>query len=79
MHVNYPSVAGHSELAVASTNSEAQLPRLAYSITNAAIVSGLSRSTLYVLMKAGLPSVKIGSRRLIRHDDLVALLDHLTS
>lgn len=79
MHVNRPSAPANNELTAQAANSEPSLPRLAYSIADAATVSGLSRSTLYALMKAGLPSVKIGTRRLIRHADLVALLDRLTS
>jgi excisionase family DNA binding protein len=56
------------------------LPRIAYSVHDAAIVSGLSRSKLYELMKSGaLPSVKLGARRLIRHADLAAVFDQEVS
>lgn len=49
--------------------------RIALRIRDAAIVSGLSRSTLYELLKAGkLRAVKIGGRRLILRDSLEALL-----
>ena len=49
--------------------------RIALRIRDAAIVSGLSRSTLYELLKAGkLGAVKIGGRRLILRDSLEALL-----
>jgi excisionase family DNA binding protein len=49
--------------------------RIALRIRDASIVSGLSRSTLYELLKAGkLRAVKIGGRRLILRDSLEALL-----
>jgi excisionase family DNA binding protein len=52
------------------------LERLAYGITDAAFVSGISRSKIYELLNSGvLPSVKIGARRLIRARDLADLLD----
>lgn len=44
-------------------------------INEAAAVSGLSRSTLYQLLKAGkLRAVKVGGRRLILRESLEALL-----
>ena len=47
----------------------------AFHIKEASSVYGPSRSTLYNLMKDGtLPFVKIRSRRLIRKDDLEALI-----
>jgi excisionase family DNA binding protein len=49
--------------------------RLSYSVAQAAVVSSISRSKLYELIKNGrLGSIKIGGRRLVRHSDLVALL-----
>lgn len=49
--------------------------RIALRIRDASIVSGLSRSTLYELLKAGkIRTVKIGGRRLILRDSLEALL-----
>jgi len=49
--------------------------RIALRIRDASAVSGLSRSTLYELLKAGkLRAVKIGGRRLILRDSLEALL-----
>jgi excisionase family DNA binding protein len=49
--------------------------RIALRIRDASIVSGLSRSTLYELLKDGkLRAVKIGGRRLILRDSLEALL-----
>lgn len=48
----------------------------AYSVKEAVRVSGLTRSHLYQLMKAGvLLKVKIGHRTLIRREDLEALID----
>lgn len=53
----------------------APLQRLAYSVRDASYVSGLSRATLYLLMQKGkLASIRVGGRRLIRHEALVALL-----
>ena len=47
----------------------------AYSIREAARMCGVSRATLYRLLKEGkIASIKIGSRRLIREDQLNALL-----
>ena len=50
--------------------------RLAYSVADAATVSGIGRTTLYALMASGqLPSKKIGKRRLIPADGLRKLLE----
>ena len=50
--------------------------KIAYTIPEAVKTSSISRSTLYTLIKAKtLPVVKIGHRTLIRHVDLVQLLD----
>jgi len=49
--------------------------KFAFRINEAVAVSGLSRSTLYKLLSAEkLRAVKIGGRRLILRDDLMALL-----
>ncbi len=56
------------------TSNIAANERIALRIRDASIVSGLSRSTLYELLKAGkLRAVKIGGRRLILRDSLEAL------
>jgi excisionase family DNA binding protein len=48
--------------------------RLALRVNEAAAVTGLSRSTLYVLMRNGaLRSVRVAGRRLIPRDALEAL------
>jgi hypothetical protein len=49
---------------------------LAYSIRDAAMVSGLSRSLLYELMAAGeLDYSKVRARRIIPHPALQALIE----
>jgi excisionase family DNA binding protein len=49
--------------------------RRAYSIREAAQLCGVSRATLYRLLAQGkITSIKIGSRRLIRDDQINALL-----
>jgi excisionase family DNA binding protein len=49
--------------------------RRAYSVREAARMCGLSRATLYRLLKEGkITSIKIGTRRLIRDDQINALL-----
>ena len=50
--------------------------KISYSIRDASTVSGIGRTTLYQLIKAGeLTPVKIGVRTLIRRCDLDALLE----
>lgn len=52
----------------------------AFTMENAARFSGLSRSRLYELMATGqLKAFKIGSRRMILHEELKALLDNAAS
>jgi excisionase family DNA binding protein len=47
----------------------------AYSIREAARMCGVSRATLYRLLKDGkITTIKIGTRRLIRDDQINALL-----
>ena len=49
--------------------------KLAYRMDEAVQVSGLGRTFLYEYIGSGkLPSIKIGGRRLILHDDLLAFL-----
>jgi len=47
---------------------------LAFSINEAAKRIGVCRSQLYVELRNGLPSCKIGRRRVVREVDLVAWL-----
>jgi len=57
------------------TTTIASNERIALRIHDASLVSGLSRSTLYELLKAGkLRAVKVGGRRLILRESLEALL-----
>ena len=50
--------------------------RLSYGVKEAAALIGLGRSTLYEMMSAGtLRFVKVGNRRLIPADALMALLE----
>ena len=52
--------------------------RLAYSINEVCALLGISRARLYQAMNAGeLPTVHVGSRRLIRAAALDAYLDRL--
>ncbi len=56
-------------------NDNEKLDRLAYSVTEAAQVLGLGKTTVYGLMESGrLPFCRIGTRRRIRSADLHALL-----
>lgn len=51
---------------------------LAYSPAEAASALGISRARLYELLTDGtIPSVKLGRRRLVRHEALTTLLDSL--
>ncbi|ESQ81190.1 helix-turn-helix domain-containing protein [Asticcacaulis sp. YBE204] len=53
-----------------------QTEKLAYRIEEAVQATGLGRSFLYEAMKSGeLPAFKIGGRRLIGRDELVAFID----
>ena len=52
--------------------------QLAYSVNDAVLVSGLSRTVLYGLMQSGaLPRRKVGKRTLILASDLQAYLESL--
>jgi excisionase family DNA binding protein len=66
-------------LASGSANQHLQpstLEPLAYTVKDAARVLGVSRGMLYELMATGeLPSTKLGSRRLIRREAIVSLLE----
>lgn len=55
--------------------------KLAYTIPEAVSATGLGRTTIYELIKRGeLPLVKVGSRSLVRRQDLEAMLERkLTS
>lgn len=52
------------------------MTRVSYTVNEAIAVSGIKRTTLFGLMKNGsLPRIKIGSVTLVRHADLIALMD----
>lgn len=58
-----------------TTDRHEQFGKLAYSVADAATVTGLGRTTLYALMRSGkLPSFTIGKRRLIASADLEGLI-----
>lgn len=55
--------------------TELETKPLAHQLPRAAQMTGLSRSTLYGLIKSGeLPTIKIGRRTLIADDDLRNLI-----
>lgn len=52
------------------------MTKIALTIKDAVATSGISRTTLYALIKTGeLARVKIGARTLIRQTDLEALIE----
>ncbi|HTE40039.1 MAG TPA: helix-turn-helix domain-containing protein [Steroidobacteraceae bacterium] len=58
--------------------SLARVPKLGYCIEEAAVISGISRSTLYrELIAKRLPSFRDGRRRLIARTDLEAMIDRM--
>lgn len=58
-----------------TTDTKARLEPLAYGIAEAVAVSGLSRSSIYELIRSGeLRSIKIAGRRLIPASELRTLL-----
>jgi excisionase family DNA binding protein len=59
---------------------DSPIEKLAFAPAEAAQALGISRSRLYELLYEGtIPSIKLGSRRLIRRETLVAYLDQLES
>ena len=59
----------------ASRNTDPPRERLAYSVAEAAFITGLSRDLLYDQMRAGkLAYLKVGRRRLITRQNLEAFL-----
>jgi predicted site-specific integrase-resolvase len=59
-----------------ATSQHRELEKLAYQINEAVRVSGLSRTTLYELMKAGrLKTVLVAGRRLVPAESLKTLLN----
>lgn len=64
-----------------TTKSPANLnPRLAMSVPEAVVASGLSRTSLYEAIKSGdLVARKFGSRTVILREDLLRFLNNLAS
>jgi len=49
--------------------------KMAYSISEAKLALGLGRTTIYKMIKEGkLRPIKVGSKTLLRHDDLIDFL-----
>jgi excisionase family DNA binding protein len=60
---------------VASRSADAPAERLAYSVAEAALITGLSRDLLYDQMRTGkLTFLKVGRRRIITRQNLEAFL-----
>ena len=54
--------------------------QLSYTVKQAATVLGVGRTTLYSLIQTGdLTPIKLRQRTLLRHDDLVAMLERMHS
>lgn len=63
-----------------TTTGQERLGRLAYSVTEAAAITGLGKTTLYALIGNGtLASCKVGKRRLIASTHLETLIGHRRS
>jgi len=78
-HIFDPNTDYQKSLSSATTTSTSDLP-LALSIGEAAKLSGVSRSTLYAEMMAGrLAWAKVGKRRLIPTEALLAWLRSATT
>jgi excisionase family DNA binding protein len=53
----------------------APLPKMAYTVKEAAALCSLSERTIWKLIKNGkLPSITVGGRRLVRHENLTEFL-----
>ena len=64
-----------TDSAMGNQPSESLQDRLAYSIAEAAVITGLSRDLLYDQMRSGkLAYLKVGRRRIITHADLYKFL-----
>lgn len=52
--------------------------QLSYTVNQAAAQLGIGRTSIYALIKIGeLTPIKLRQRTLLRHDDLVALLERM--
>ena len=62
---------------MSNTNQAAR--QLSYTVKQAAAQLGIGRTSIYELIKTGdLTPIKLRQRTLLRHDDLVAMLEHMT-
>lgn len=56
--------------------AEGEISKIAYTVEQAIVATGLGRTTIYSLLKDGsLRKIKMGSRTLIFRSDLVSLLE----
>ena len=70
-----PARRADADAAAASRNADPPGERLAYSVAEAAFITGLSRDLLYDQMRAGkLAYLKVGRRRVITRQNLEAFL-----
>ena len=61
---------------MADTNNAAR--QLSYTVNQAAAQLGIGRTSMYALIKTGdLTPIKLRQRTLLRHEDLVALLERM--
>ena len=61
---------------MADTNNAAC--QLSYTVNQAAAQLGIGRTSMYALIKTGdLTPIKLRQRTLLRHDDLVAMLERM--
>ena len=61
---------------MADTNNAAR--QLSYTVNQAAAQLGIGRTSIYALIKTGeLTPIKLRKRTLLRHEDLVALLERM--
>lgn len=61
---------------MADTNNAAR--QLSYTVKQAAAQLGIGRTSIYALINAGdLSPIKLRQRTLLRHEDLVALLERM--
>lgn len=80
-HGDSLGVTGTLRLASCRIGEKMQTPQIpaALSVSDAAVQMGISRATVYRLLRGGdLPSLKIGSRRLIRRDALNSFLEAMS-
>ena len=61
------------------SNTDQAARQLSYTVKQAAAQLGIGRTSIYELIKTGdLTPIKLRQRTLLRHDDLVAMLQRMT-